>query len=77
MLSSAGGYRIAPPETEKAMNYYLASQLVTERQAALVADATRRAQIREARAARNTSAAAGQPARTRRPLFARFVHASA
>jgi hypothetical protein len=52
------------------MNYYLTSQLVAERQAALVADVAHRAQLKTARAARKTSTiAAARPARIRR-LFA-------
>jgi hypothetical protein len=69
-----------PPESEKAMNSYLASQMVADRQAAVAADLTRRAQVREARAARRAGAAAasaGRPARARRLLFGRLAHAGA
>jgi hypothetical protein len=72
------------------MNYYLASQLTADRQAALTADLTHRAQVRDARAARKAStasaAAAVRPARTRRlvvgrlfigRLTGRLVHAGA
>jgi hypothetical protein len=59
------------------MNYYVTSQLVAERQAALAADVTRRAQLKDARAARAASAAADRPARTRRLVFARPAHANA
>jgi hypothetical protein len=52
------------------MNYYLASQMVADRQAALAADVTHRAQLKEARAARRASAAsAARPARARRLVF--------
>ena len=45
------------------MNYYLASQLVADRQAAVAAGVTRRAQLKDARAARKARAAsAGRPA---------------
>jgi hypothetical protein len=51
-------------------NYYLTSQLVAQHQAALVADAAHRAQVKTARAARQTSTiATARPARIRR-LFA-------
>ena len=39
------------------MNYYLASQLVADRQAAVAAGVTRRAQLKDARAARKARAA--------------------
>jgi hypothetical protein len=70
----------ASPETEKAMNYYLTSQLVADRQAALAADLTHRAQLKEARAARRPSAASAsavRPARTRWLFLARLAHAGA
>ena len=72
----------APPDSEKAMNSYFASQLVADRQAALAADLTHRAQLKEARAARRASAAAasasaGRPARARWLLFGRPAPASA
>jgi hypothetical protein len=69
---------IAPQETEKAMNYYLASQLTADRQAAVAADLTHRAQVRDARAARKAStastasAAAVRPARNRRLVVGRL-----
>jgi hypothetical protein len=65
------------------MNYYLASQLTADRQAAVAADLTHRAQVRDARRANRTSAASAvRPARTRRlavgRLFlGRLVHAGA
>ena len=60
------------------MNYYLASQLVADRQAAVAAGLTRRAQLRDARAARKARAAsAGRPARTRRLFVGRPAHAGA
>jgi hypothetical protein len=63
-------------------NYYLTSQLVADHQAALAADATHRAQLRDARAARKASAAsAHQPGRGRlffgRVFFGRTAHAAA
>ncbi len=49
------------------MNHYLASQLIAQRQAALAADLTHRARVRDARAARTAGAATqDRPARTRR-----------
>jgi hypothetical protein len=60
------------------MNYYLVSQQVADRQAALVADVAHRAQVKAARAARKASAAAAdRPVRTRRSFFARPAHAGA
>jgi hypothetical protein len=65
------------------MNYYLTSQLVADRQAALAADLTHRAQVRGARAARKASVASvARPARTRRLVvgrlfIGRLVHAGA
>ena len=73
------------------MNYYLASQLVADRQAAVAAGLTHRAQVRDARAARKASTASAaavvRPARTRRLVVGRLfigrlftgrlVHASA
>ena len=48
------------------MNYYLASQLVADRQAAVAAGVARRAQLKDARAARKARAvSAGRPARAR------------
>jgi len=60
------------------MNYYLASQLVADRQTALVADVAHRAAVKTARAARRASASsADRPACVRR-LFAaaRPAHAA-
>lgn len=52
------------------MNYYLTSQLVAERQAALAADRTHRAQLKDARAAhKRTTPAQQRPARTRHLVF--------
>jgi hypothetical protein len=63
------------------MNYYLTSQLVAERQAAVAADVTRRAEVRDARAARKanktSAASAVRPARVRWVFFGRLAHASA
>jgi hypothetical protein len=60
------------------MNYYLTSQLVAERQAALVADVAHRAQLKSARAARRATAVTERPARrTRRLSFGRPAHAAA
>jgi P2-related tail formation protein len=62
------------PETEKKMHPYLASQLITQRQADLFADATHRALVKEARAARKASAAsAARPVLTRLRLILRFA----
>ncbi len=58
------------------MNYYLTSQLVADRKAALASDLTHRALLKEARAARKASAAA-RPARTRMLFFGRLAHAGA
>jgi hypothetical protein len=65
------------------MKYYLARQIVADRQAALAADLTHRALVKDALAARRASAAsAARPARIRR-LFAgrllvgRLVHTGA
>jgi hypothetical protein len=66
----------APPETEKAMNYYLASQLVADRKAALASDLAHRALLKDARAARK-ACAVGRPARTRLVFFGRLAHAGA
>jgi type IV secretory pathway VirD2 relaxase len=64
------------PETEKKMNDYLASQLITQRQADVLADATHRALVKEARAARKASAAsAARPVRARLRLILRFATA--
>jgi hypothetical protein len=66
------------PEAEKTMNHYLASQMVAERQAALAAEVTHRAQLKEARAARQASApTVGRPARTRWQFLRRLSHAGA
>jgi len=66
-----------PPGTEKAMNYYLTSQLVAERQTALAADVAYRARLKDARAARKARlAAANRPARTRRLFLGRPAHAA-
>ena len=49
------------------MNYYLTSQLVADRQTALVADVAHRAAVKTARAARRGSASSvDRPARVRR-----------
>ena len=56
------------------MNYSLASQLTADRQAALTADLTNRALVREARAARKAQAPyAGRPTRIRRLALRRPV----
>jgi hypothetical protein len=66
------------PETEKKMNHYLASQLIAQRQADLAADVTRRALVKEARAARKARAAsAARPVRTRLLLIRRLAPAGA
>lgn len=60
------------------MNYYLTSQLVAERQAALAVDLARRAQVKDARAARQAGvASADRRSRTRRLFFGRLAHAAA
>jgi hypothetical protein len=46
------------------MNYYLTSQLIAQHQAALTADVRHRAQLKEARAARESSTWSAHP-RTR------------
>jgi hypothetical protein len=54
------------------MNYYLASQLIADRQAALTADAAHRALLKDARAARGARAKSGAwSARIRRLPFLR------
>jgi hypothetical protein len=59
-------------------NYYLTSQLVADRQAALATDVKHRSQLKDVRTARKANAAVlDRPARTRRPFFARLAHASA
>jgi len=64
----------APPETEKAMNYYLTSQLVADRQAAVAADLTHRAMVKEARAAHRAGAVSvARAGRTRRRFLGRLV----
>ena len=58
------------------MHPYIASQLITQRQADLFADATHRAFVKEARAARKASAAsAARPVLTRLRLILRFATA--
>jgi hypothetical protein len=53
----------------KMMNYYLASQLIADRQSATAASVTRRALVKEARAARKRTAVAQDgPVRLRRRL---------
>lgn len=59
------------------MNYYLASQLAAERQAALAANPTHRAQIKDARTAHKARPVADQPVRTRRFYLGRLAHATA
>jgi len=58
-------------------NYYLASQLVADRQAALAADVTRRARVWTARARKASAASAARPARTRRLFSGRPAPAGA
>lgn len=59
------------------MTYYLASQLVAERQSAIAADVTHRAQLKNARAARKASPAAASAYRPVRQLFSgRLAHAN-
>jgi hypothetical protein len=59
------------------MNYYLTSQIIAQHQAAVAADVTHRAQVKEARAARRASTtAAPQPARIRRFFLSRPAHAA-
>jgi hypothetical protein len=56
-------------------NYYLTSQLVADRQAAIAAEVTHRAQLKDAHAARQASAALADrsgSARTRRMLPGRL-----
>ena len=54
------------------MNYYLTSQIIADRQAALVADVAHRAAVKTARAARRGSASSvDRPARARRRLSTR------
>jgi hypothetical protein len=49
------------------VNYYIASQLIADRQAAIAADLAHRTLLREARAARKAQALyAGRPTRIRR-----------
>ena len=59
------------------MNYYLASQLVADRQAAVAAGVARRAQLKDARAAREARAVSAGLARTRRLFVGRPAHAGA
>jgi hypothetical protein len=60
------------------MNHYLASQLVAQRQAGLAADVTRRAAVKEARAARKAAAASpARPVRARLRIIRRLVPAGA
>jgi hypothetical protein len=66
------------PETEQKMNHYLTSQLIAQHQADLAADATRRASVKAARAARKASAtSAAWPVRTRLLRIRRFASAGA
>jgi hypothetical protein len=59
-------------------NYYLASQLVAERQAALAVDLAHRAQLKDARAARQAGVVtADRRSRTRRLFFGRLAHSAA
>jgi len=59
-------------------SYYLTSQLVSDRQTALIADCGRRAEVKQARAARKASAATPvRSARIRRLLFGRPAPAAA
>jgi hypothetical protein len=60
------------------MNAYLASQLIAQRQSAVAADLTTRAQVKEARAARKARATSPvRPARIRRLPFGRPAPATA
>jgi hypothetical protein len=60
------------------MNYYLASQLIADRDAALTADLANRTQVREARAARKARAtSADRQTRTRRLFIRRPAPAAA
>ena len=59
-------------------SYYLTSQLVSDRQSALIGDCSQRAQVKEARAARKATAATSvRPARTRWLPFGRPTPAAA
>ena len=59
-------------------SYYLTSQLVSDRQTALIADCRQRAQVKQALAARKASAATSvRPTRIRRLLFGRPAPAAA
>jgi hypothetical protein len=59
-------------------NYYFASQLIADRQAAIAADLAHRTLLREARAARKaTAASAGRPTLIRRLAFRRPALATA
>jgi len=65
------------PETENEMNnYYLASQLVADRQAAVAAGLAHHAQVKDARAARK-AVSAHDPTLIRRLVFGRVAHAGA
>ena len=56
------------------MNYYIASQLIADRQAAITADLAHRTLLREARAARKAQAVSGgRPTRIRRLALRRPV----
>ena len=56
------------------MNYYLASQMVADRQAAVAADLEHRAQLKDVRAARRAGAgSAARVGRTRRLFVGRLV----
>ena len=48
MLGAAGRYRGSTAGSEKAMNYYLTSQLIAERQASVAAGVTHRARLLDA-----------------------------
>jgi outer membrane protein TolC len=59
-------------------SYYVTSQLVSDRQSALMADCRQRAQVKEARAARKATVAASvRPTRTRWLTFGRPAPATA
>ena len=60
------------------MNYYLASQLIAERQGAVAAEVTHSAQLRDARAARKARvASAARPSRLGWLVVGRLAHAGA
>ena len=58
-------------------NYYVTSQLVAQHQTALAAETAHRAQLRDARAARKSHAAAKRPALGRRLFVFLPAHATA